>query len=321
MPKRNYTFLSLLVFYAIFCFGAATPACASGDVSVKSGVDKIRVLIGEPVTYTLTLSRKESVSLDMPALGAHLGSFDIRDYTVAKPEKQNGMVVEKYVYVIASFQLGKSEIPAFTIKYKTGSGKEKSISAEKIVIDVVPTPSEEIKDIIKLKPPMEKTFAWGAIKHTLLVTLLIIVFAVLGVFLYKFLKNKTPKENGEAEPEQTPEEWAFTFISKLEDSDMIEQERVKDYYDFLSDLIRKFFEKLYAIELMELTTSELEHRLSPFFSEKPELKDKLTSFLTDCDMVKFADIRPEKTENAEISARARGIVHLASAHEIAITEQ
>jgi len=321
MLKRNYTFLNLLVFYAVFCFGTAAPVYASGDVSIKSGVDKIRVLIGEPITYTLTLSRKESVSLDMPALGAHLGNFDIRDYTVAKPEKQNGMIIEKYVYLIASFQLGKSEIPAFKIKYKTSSGKEKSISAEKILIDVVPTPSEEIKDIIKLKPPMEKTFEWDTIKHTLLVALFIIMFAVLGVLIYKIIKNKMPLESAAAEPEQTPEEWVLALISKLENSDMIEKGRVKDYYDFLSDVIRKFFEKLYAIELMELTTPELEDRLTPFFSEKAELKSKLTSFLTDCDMVKFADICPEEIENAEISNRARSIVSMASAREIAITEQ
>jgi len=321
MLKRNYTFLSLLVFYSAFCFCAPSPVYAFGDVSVKSGVDKVRVLIGEPITYTLTISRKESVSLDMPALGAHLGNFDIRDYTVAKPEKQNGISVEKYVYIIASFQLGKSDIPAFKIKYKTGSGKEKSISAEKIVIDVVPTPSEEIKDIIKLKPPMEKTFEWGAIKHTLLVTALIIVLAVLGVFIYKFLKNKTPIKAAAAEPEQTPEEWVLNLINKLEDSDMIEQGRIKDYYDFLSDVIRKFFEKLYAIELMELTRPELEHRLTPFFSEKPELKGTLTSFLADCDMVKFADICPEESDNAEISTRARNIVNMALAHNPAITEE
>jgi len=303
--KRRYLLIPYLFLIFSCLFGASQALCAN-NIVVKSNVDKLRALMGEHIKYTLTVSRKEGISVEMPALGANLGNFDIKDYNISKPEEKDGMVIEKHVYIIVSFELGKSEIPSFNIKYKSDGEKEKVIPTEKIMVDIVSTPKKEMKDIIDVKAPIEKQFEWGAIKRSLLITFVLICIILLGLFIYKKLTKKADEQKN-IEPDISPEEWALSLIERLEDSSMLADGRVKDYYDFLSDVIRRFFERLHGVELMELTTSEFKEKLGPLLS-KTDQEGGLNSFLDDCDMVKFADDKPEEAEVKEISNRARDIV-------------
>ncbi len=303
LTRRKLTFFLVLniCLLTVKAFGA-------GGVTVSSAIDKNKALIGENIRYTLTVSRKKEISLQMPALGEHLGNFEVRDYNTSS-EEEDEKIIEKYVYTICSFDIGKIEIPSFPIKYKLGKEKEREILTEKIVIEIVPSKSEEMKDIIGIKKPMEKTFDWKGPMHFLLILLITALTCLIAFFGYKYFKNKQKQGvNDSVETPMTSEEWVFAIITKLENSDMLEDGRIKEYYDILGDAIRKFFEKYYSVELMELTTSEVLQKLRGIIKHNAKLKDVFPAFLNDCDMVKFADYKPSPTELKEITTRAREVI-------------
>ncbi len=54
---------------------------SSGEyVSVNSSVDGAKITVGDPIAYTLTVTREESVKVELPPVGVNLGGFEIRDY-------------------------------------------------------------------------------------------------------------------------------------------------------------------------------------------------------------------------------------------------
>jgi len=88
------------------------------EISISSRVDKSRITIGDLITYSVEVVHNKSIQVDMPGVGANLGGFEIRDYQVHDPIKQDQNLVSQWDYVISTFFTGEFKIPPITIRYK-----------------------------------------------------------------------------------------------------------------------------------------------------------------------------------------------------------
>jgi len=286
----------------------APESSGSRNLSIESRVDKSTITIGELVKYSITVTRDESVQVEMPGLAANLGGFEIRDYQVHEPKKINGQIVEQFDYVISTFDVGEFEIPPLTIRYKTaGDTTTRELKTETIkliVQSLKPNPEGDIKDI---KPPLEiprDLRRWIILAG--IVLLLLTAAAVAAYIIRKKLRGEAliPKK---VTPPRPAQEVALEELEALTKSGLLEAGAVKEFYIRLSEIIRRYIEGRWRIIAMEMTTGEVVEDLRQ--AEVPdEVVGMVEEFLESCDLVKFAKYLPTDEENRKAVEQAYDLV-------------
>ncbi len=81
-----------------------------------------------------------------------------------------------------------------------------------------------------------------------------------------------------------------------------------EYFDRVSDTVRKYLGARYGFDGLETTTDEMRSFLKRVRPQIPNLVE-ITNFLEDCDLVKFARVVPAEEDCKETLSRGYGIVH------------
>ena len=86
---------------------------AFADVSVEAGVDRQTLHVGDPVSYTLTITYDPSDSVaDIPT-GLNLSSLTVRDFSLKRGVPTgDGRLSDVALYVVTVFRLGRFVIMA-----------------------------------------------------------------------------------------------------------------------------------------------------------------------------------------------------------------
>ena len=71
-----------------------------------------------------------------------------------------------------------------------------------------------------------------------------------------------------------------------------EQQRIKEFYSRISDILRHYIENRFGLHAPEQTTEEFLGALSVTRTLTPPQKELLKAFLKHCDLVKFAEHIP-----------------------------
>jgi len=100
-------------------------------------------------------------------------------------------------------------------------------------------------------------------------------------------------------------EWAQWQIARLIAEDLIVKGRVYDFYYRISDIVRGYVERRFAVTAPEMTTEEFLAAASSDARFGEENTAELDRFLEACDLVKYARYEPGPSE-AEAVLRAAG---------------
>jgi len=283
---------------------------AQGEVSVSARVDRSTITIGDLITYTVEVVHDKGVDVRLPGLGENLGSFEIRDYRVYDPQKQNGKIINRVDYVISTFEVGEFEIPPVAVRYSIPPDTAvRVIRTEAIKITVESLKPSEDGDIRDIKPPVELPFDW---RPYLLYGGLALALAVLGFFLFWYLKKRSRGEPilpGKPEIARPPHELAYEELEALLAQNLLEKGEIKRFYSEISEIIRRYIEGRYQVPAMERTTTELLDDLRGIGVEVDHV-ELIAAFLERCDLVKFAKYQPSEEEHRDTVERARQIVDL-----------
>lgn len=128
-------------------------------------------------------------------------------------------------------------------------------------------------------------------------TLLIIAFIVLIAAIWlAFFKGKqkavlTPKKKP-----IPPYELALQQLDRLKSEKLCENGLEKEYYTRLTEILRTYLDSRFGINAMEMTSSQIIHRLNQNSETKPSVPI-LNRILEMADFVKFAKVRPLPDEN------------------------
>lgn len=141
-------------------------------------------------------------------------------------------------------------------------------------------PEIEAEALRDVKPPLELP------EIPLFFYFLIFVLAILilrGIFYFKrrFQAVKV------IQPLSAWEK-ALGKIEQLQRSSLIKQNRFKEFYSQLSEILRGYMEERFLIKAVEMTTQEFLISLRGAQDLTPMQKGKLEDFLTMSDLVKFA---------------------------------
>ncbi|MCD6115691.1 hypothetical protein J7K93_01640 [bacterium] len=300
MIKLNKKYIGrtgfLLVGIILIFVTGALLAGEETPVTISSAVDKSRIKIGDVITYTVTVSYLKNVEVKAPGAGENLGAFEIRNYKISDPEKENGRTVLKAEYKISTFSTGDYFIPPVTVYYKlAGDTSVSAISTEKIRITVESMKPSEEGDIRDIKGPVEIYLTFWEKIRPFVFGIGLILFLAAGYFMYRLKKEGKSLLPERKEPPRPPHEIALERLDELKESNLVADAKIKEFHIRLSDIIRRYISGRYYVPAPEMTTSEISNSFRS--GEIPsEQYDMLMSLLFQCDMVKFAKVIPVDSE-------------------------
>lgn len=282
MNTRAYIFAIIFIF-AVFAF------CFAGEGDdipvIFTEVNAETVEFGGRVNIEVFTDDAEGFEVIFPESLSELGDFSfIKSYPIkAGSVKGHGSGMG---YITGVYSTGTHVIPAIKIPYrKTGAPDIYDVYSQQITIEVTSLLTGEDKDIKDIK---------GLILFPANLMIFLLIFGILllaamiggGYFWYK--KNR----NNEAERDRKdlpPHEIAYQELSRLRAKGLHSKGQVKEFYTILSDILRHYIEGRFSYHAPEMTTQEFILKMKESPRLRTEDKSRLKDFLTNCDMIKFAN--------------------------------
>jgi len=154
-------------------------------------------------------------------------------------------------------------------------------------------------------PPRPQREDWALARQ---VTIGVLIGAVLGLLAAWLLRRwmRRPKIVPPPPP-RLPWLVALEELENLRRSKLLEEQRTDEYFDRVSDSVRKYLGARYGFDGLESTTDEMRALLRRVRPPVPEL-GKIGEFLGECDLVKFARVVPSADDCLAALTRGEQIV-------------
>lgn len=151
-------------------------------------------------------------------------------------------------------------------------------------------------------------FDWGTF---LFFTLLALLLVVAGYFLFKFFKkwrqNRKDKKNFQITEERPCNEVALEALKKIDPVEYFEKRKIKEFYFEITDIVRQFLGDNYHIDTMDKTSLEITEELERVERDFNKVRN-IDRYFCDCDLVKFAKLRPGLAEMKQKKTDSENIV-------------
>ncbi len=257
------------------------------NVYIKADTTKIR--IGETINYEIVVDNANTgvnfidIQLDSFARVEVIESFNI--------DTLKNRLIKKYA--LTSFDSGRYVIPRQRVfiwsqEYLTDS---LTIDVNTVAVDTTKQQMFEIKAIQNEPYTFDdfKSYLWW----------ILLALLVVGLILYLiFRKKETPEE---MEAKIPPYQLAQKRLNELDEKQLWQKNRIKEYYVELTVILRNYIEREMKIPALESTSDELLETISDFNTSSSlnipkETISKLQKLLKESDLVKFAKYKPLSNE-------------------------
>ena len=284
------------IFGVLAIFAMTFSTSRAQDVQATARVDSNNIVIGDWLRLHVEIRHPENVNAQFPSIPDSLQGFEIVRRESPQQQKSNQQVLESTTYTLTAFDSGTYVVPPLLFQY-TVAGDTTRHTAETSPIPIfvhgvgVVDTSKEIKDI---KPPLSVSISFAE----LLPYILGVLGAAAAAWLVYYIVRKRKK--GEAllpeAPPRPAHELALEALRSLEAEKLWQRGLVKEYYSQLTDIVRTYIEKRYAVLAMEMITDEILATPVILALGKP-MKEQLREMLVLADFVKFAKFQPIAEEH------------------------
>jgi len=276
----------------------APPLGAQSSVSVA--VDSARVTVGDRLTMTVTVEHPAGATVTWP------DSLDLSPFEVLEARSEGGTTRSSAALILTAFELGMLEIPSLDVVVTAAGGAEEVVSTSPYAVEVVSVGTDESGDIRDIRGPL--TVPMSPFRLALLILLPLLLAALLFVLARRLRSRKDDSPRPALGPLPRPaHEIALEALVALGGSGMLERGQVKEFHIEASDILRRYVEARFRVEALEMTTREVLTGLDVAGSE-PRFRDGLGAFLEQCDLVKFAKVRPGADASRELLDLGRRLV-------------
>lgn len=276
-------------FILAICLFTTGVVWAQQKPAISSSIEKVRILLGEPVTLTIAAFIPAGFKGTFPLIDS-IPHFEIKEAAKVDSTVENGGVNIIKKYLITSFDSGHWVIPAFRLSA--------SVESDTIPVDIVfsdfdeKQPYHDIKDIIGLTEPKKKFEWWWYVMGVL--TLAMIIFLA---------RRKKPTVKIIPSTVMDPFQEAMERVKKLVPA----QQDPLQFHSTLSDIFRTYiFRKKNILSLQQTTTDFLVQMSAVSLS--PDLFLKMSRSLQLSDAVKFAKYISTPEENKQALAELVDVI-------------
>ena len=251
---------------------------------VKVEIDTTNIRIGEQ--FQLKISVDETKNVIIPKL--RLKGLEVIDST--KIDTLKNSLIRRYI--LTGFDSGAFYIPQQQIFVKNQAFLTDSllVNVATIAVDTTKVKKFPIKSIKK------EPFTFDDFK--IYIYLILAVLAIIAFWIYWFVIRKR-KEEIEAPTYRTlpPFEEAILRLNELDEKLLWQNNKIKEYYSELTEIVRGYIERELKVPALENTTDEVLEMIKNFkktetIETSKETITKLKDLLFEADLVKFAKSKP-----------------------------
>ena len=260
---------------------------AFAQAIIEAKIDPIEMMIGEQATVTLTVQAGEGANVQWP-------TFQPRQQIVPGVEVlATHTSSQTMTLTLTSFDGNLYHLPPFKVKVNNKEVKSADLALKVVEMEVDTTHMEKFfgpKDV------QDNPFQWSDWSQPFWLSVLMLVLAALGYYLYLRLRSNKPViAHIKIVKRLLPHQKAMKEIEQIKADKMVMSENQKEYYTKLTDTLRKYIEERYGFSAMEMTSSEIIDRLMSTGDQQS--LDELRQLFTTADLVKFAKYSTMINEN------------------------
>jgi hypothetical protein len=286
--------------YILHIFLLITTISFAQNPKVKAQIETSRIRIGEQFSFKISVNEIENVIL--PKL--ELKGLEVIDSS--KVDTINNMLIQKYV--LTGFDSGAYYIPQQQIFIRNQAYLTDSllINITTVKIDTTKVKKYPIKTI-KAEPYTFDDFK-------IYIYILLAALAIIGFWIYWFvIRKRKTEEDSPTFRVLPPYEEAIFKLNELDEKLLWQNNKVKEYYSELTEIVRGYIERELKVPALEQTTDEIVEMLKDFNEAKTintskETIKKLKELLQEADLVKFAKSKPLSLEIEEDRKDALDII-------------
>jgi hypothetical protein len=260
------------------------------------------------VNLDLTVEISDESTVSWPVLKDTItGQIEIVQTSIPDTTKmETGETVIHQRLVITSFDTGFMVIPPFELIFNNDSFQK--LSSEPILLFVSDIPVDVEADIKEIKEPYDVPFNWKKLAIWIGLGLLMVALIVVALLLYKKYRKQPEEPAARPKPKRPAHEIALEKLEALRQQKLWQNDRTKEFYIELSDIIREYIEFQFDVLSLEMTTDETIASLRLKGLEEEKLKP-LKAMLQMADLAKFAKYKPLANENEQNFDIARTFVN------------
>ncbi len=251
---------------------------------VKAEIDTTNIRIGEQFQLKISVAKTQNVII--PKI--QLKGLEIIDSTRIDTIK-NSLIRR---YILTGFDSGAFYIPQQQIFVKNQAFLTDSllVNVATIAVDTTKVKKFPIKSIKK------EPYTFDDFK--IYIYLILAILAIIGFWIYWFVVRKR-KETEDAPTYRTlpPFEEAILRLTELDEKLLWQNNKIKEYYSELTEIVRGYIERELKVPALENTTDEVLAMIKDFknadsIETSKETIKKLKDLLQEADLVKFAKSKP-----------------------------
>ncbi len=284
---------SLIIFFSFGFLFAQNP--------IEMQVDTTNIRIGEQLTYKITVDKQENVLFPKLILDSLQKVELVKELKIDTTEN-------KYIkkYILTSFDSGRYMIPKQKVLIKN-----KKYLIDSLFIDVATVKVDTLKQgLFPIKAVKKQPIIFDDYKNYLWIGLAILALLIFLLWYFVFRKKKEEV----IVPSIPPYQLAVERLSVLDSKKLWQNNKVKQYYIELTDILRSYVENEYNIPALESTTDELIASINDFnktsdINLPKETVKSLQKLLQEADLVKFAKFKPLQDEIATHRVTTENIIN------------
>lgn len=272
--------------------------------TVSATMDSTILLVGEQTRLTFTVAQMRGRQVCAPVFSDTIvsGLEIVERLPLDTQLADDGLLLVSQSYVLTSFDSALYFIDAqpFVDGADTLYSNPLSLKVVSIPVD---TAQHAIADI---KPVYAPPFDWPLFWLIVLITLGVAALAVIGFFVYRYVKRHAAPSAEVAEPQdlRPAHEIALERLDVIKAEKLWQQNRTKEYHTQLTDVVRDYIARRFGICAVEQTSAEILAGIQSELSGQKTVYADLKTLLTTSDLVKFAKYKPLVSEDEKSLALA-----------------
>jgi hypothetical protein len=278
---------------------------------IDAKIDAQQIVLGDQLRYFVSATVDTTqVKLCWASFPDTFNTLEIVEKGKIDTQRNGAVVTYKQRLLITGFDSGSFLIPRFQFLSIHKNGRLDSLFSDSFRLMVNTVVVDTSKEFKAIKNIVQIQSSWLDNWLLIVVVLLtIIITAFLVVYVLNKRKNKAKEQV--AELVETYHQRSLRLLHELDKKELWQQDKVKDYYTELSEIVRHYIEQRFKTNAMELTTDEL-LRKAKKHREMAMFRNSLKPLLEAADLAKFAKANPLPEEHIEAMQLALDFVKVSA---------
>ncbi|WP_211833422.1 hypothetical protein [Porphyromonas levii] len=271
------------------------------EVRVIPKLERSTILIGEQVQLNVRVvyPSDQAMRLVLPE-DTLVAGVEIIESVLADSVIVNNRLHEM-IYNVTITSFDSATYTLRNINALVGDSVYTATDELNLIVNTVPIDLSTSPEPMDIKGQWKPKFVWQDYILYLYILLGIIAALVAAYYLRKYLRGRknTQEEGSVVVPLQDPYQEAIQSIEALKQQELWEHNQTKEYYTQMTDILRRYLWRVYSIDTMDKTSSEI---LETFRTKigKDRMYSELSKILQTADLAKFAKYQPDSDDNISL---------------------